>query len=323
MMRETVGPGRARQAHLADLSDVALLKRLKKSKGWLHALCVRLFEEQGLAVVPGAAFQVRAVDATTVKEPGPSGSPWRLHYSGQGLPSRDVQLLRPADGNRAVPGRPHASENRWRSSRSAPGDHVIWRRPRLFDLRAPAFATWPTVGRAADCVVSIPGRVPLRTAGGRPFATCWPPCRRSRVRARSAPGRPWSRRRATTAGPACDVAGRVCVLRKSAEAIRPGAPENDRRDAARRRLCNQVRNGAATLRFAPRVRDPSSRPFPSRPFPPSDVLPSGIACAGRSNCSGQALQVAGASWGTCRSTPTTAPRRGSTASCSWRCWSRS
>ena len=83
-LRETVV--RARQAHLADLSDVALLKRLKKSKGWLHALCVRLFEEQGLAVVPGGAFQVRAVDATTVKEPGPSGSLWRLHYS-VGLPS--------------------------------------------------------------------------------------------------------------------------------------------------------------------------------------------------------------------------------------------
>ena len=35
-LRETVV--RARQARLADLSDVALLKRLKKSKGWLHAL---------------------------------------------------------------------------------------------------------------------------------------------------------------------------------------------------------------------------------------------------------------------------------------------
>ena len=83
-LRETAV--RARQAHLANLSDVALLKRLRKSKGWLHALCVRLFEEQGLAVVPGGAFQVRAVDATMVKEPGPSGSLWRLHYS-VGLPS--------------------------------------------------------------------------------------------------------------------------------------------------------------------------------------------------------------------------------------------
>ena len=98
-LRETVV--RARQAHLADLSDVALLKRLKKSKGWLHALCVRLFEEQGLAVVPGGAYQIRAVDATTVKEPGPSGSLWRLHYS-VGLPSltclMSFQLCRAGDG---------------------------------------------------------------------------------------------------------------------------------------------------------------------------------------------------------------------------------
>ena len=34
-LRETVG--RARHAHLADLSDVALLKRLRKSRDWLYA----------------------------------------------------------------------------------------------------------------------------------------------------------------------------------------------------------------------------------------------------------------------------------------------
>ena len=39
-LRETAV--RARQAQLADLSDVALLKRLKKSSEWLRALCVRL-----------------------------------------------------------------------------------------------------------------------------------------------------------------------------------------------------------------------------------------------------------------------------------------
>ena len=37
-LRETVV--RARQANLADLSDVALLKRLRKSRDWLYALCV-------------------------------------------------------------------------------------------------------------------------------------------------------------------------------------------------------------------------------------------------------------------------------------------
>src|SRR5579864_2870659 len=43
-LRETAV--RARAAKLADLSDVAVLKRLRKSRDWLHALCRRLLEEQ-------------------------------------------------------------------------------------------------------------------------------------------------------------------------------------------------------------------------------------------------------------------------------------
>ena len=45
-LRETAV--RARQAGLADLSDVALLKRLRKAKGWLNELCLGLFAERGL-----------------------------------------------------------------------------------------------------------------------------------------------------------------------------------------------------------------------------------------------------------------------------------
>ena len=78
-LRETVV--RARKANLADLSDVALLKRLKKSKHWLYSLCVELFREHGIAVSSGGGLQVRAFDATTVKEPGKTGSLWRIHYS--------------------------------------------------------------------------------------------------------------------------------------------------------------------------------------------------------------------------------------------------
>jgi len=46
-LRETVV--RAREAHLAELSDVALLKRLRKSEEWLYELCRGLFEEANLA----------------------------------------------------------------------------------------------------------------------------------------------------------------------------------------------------------------------------------------------------------------------------------
>ena len=72
---------RARQANLAELSAVALWNRLKKSQAWLRALCVELFRERGLELSASAGLQVRAIDATTVKEPGKTGSLWRVHYS--------------------------------------------------------------------------------------------------------------------------------------------------------------------------------------------------------------------------------------------------
>ena len=78
-LRETVV--RARQARLADLSAVALFKRLRKSRAWLHAMCMALFQEHGVAVSEEAALQMRAFDATVISEPGRTGSLWRLHYS--------------------------------------------------------------------------------------------------------------------------------------------------------------------------------------------------------------------------------------------------
>ena len=65
---------RARQAELAELSAVALGKRLKKSKAWLHALCRELFQERGGALAAAGGLQMRAIDATTIKEPGKTGS---------------------------------------------------------------------------------------------------------------------------------------------------------------------------------------------------------------------------------------------------------
>lgn len=83
-MRETAT--RAKLAGLADISDVALLGRLRKAKDWLHNLCVALFEEQGFDLHNESDIQVRLFDATNVKEPGKTGSLWRIHYSVQ-LPS--------------------------------------------------------------------------------------------------------------------------------------------------------------------------------------------------------------------------------------------
>lgn len=78
-LRETAV--RAREAKLADLSDVALLKRLRKSKDWLHALCRRLLEEQATLTKRLPGLSLRLIDATVIREPGPTGSIWRIHYS--------------------------------------------------------------------------------------------------------------------------------------------------------------------------------------------------------------------------------------------------
>jgi hypothetical protein len=68
---------------LADLSDVALLKRLRKGKDWLYELCRGLFAERGLKAPDNQGGGLRLMDATVVKEPGQTGSQWRIHYSFQ------------------------------------------------------------------------------------------------------------------------------------------------------------------------------------------------------------------------------------------------
>jgi len=75
---------RATAQGLAKLSDVALLKRLRSSEGFLRELSRRLFSDSrfgGGALPLLAGHRLRAVDATTVKEPGSTGTDWRVHYS--------------------------------------------------------------------------------------------------------------------------------------------------------------------------------------------------------------------------------------------------
>lgn len=72
---------RAKESGLADMSDVALMKRLKKCGSWLRALCMSLLHERGACAVSPKGIRFRFFDATHVKEPGQTGSQWRIHYS--------------------------------------------------------------------------------------------------------------------------------------------------------------------------------------------------------------------------------------------------
>lgn len=75
---------RARELGLADISGVALFKRLRRAELWLGDLCRHLLSEQqrrlGRCVWP-SPYRVRVVDGTDVQEPGSTGSDWRIHYS--------------------------------------------------------------------------------------------------------------------------------------------------------------------------------------------------------------------------------------------------
>src|SRR5574337_858606 len=72
----------AKQAGLAQISNVGLMKRLRRSEEWLRWLCTELVVENGVQM-PGSSGDgiVRLVDGTIVKEPGRTGSQWRILYS--------------------------------------------------------------------------------------------------------------------------------------------------------------------------------------------------------------------------------------------------
>ncbi len=68
---------RAKRGGIADVSDVAILKRLRASEDWLQYLAASLTAPND---IPTSRFRVCAVDATVITEPGSSGTDWRLHY---------------------------------------------------------------------------------------------------------------------------------------------------------------------------------------------------------------------------------------------------
>lgn len=72
----------AKAAGWASMSDVALLKRLRLCEGWLQAMCAGLLAESGLSLPPAhRGLRMRLVDSTIIKEPGDTGSQWRVLYS--------------------------------------------------------------------------------------------------------------------------------------------------------------------------------------------------------------------------------------------------
>jgi len=65
---------------LADISDVALLKRLRSASDWLGFLVGRkLADRAKCRNISGPATRLRVVDATVVNGPNSNGTEWRVH----------------------------------------------------------------------------------------------------------------------------------------------------------------------------------------------------------------------------------------------------
>jgi len=244
-LRETVV--RARKAGLADLSDVALLKRLKKSKEWLHAMCVVLFQEQDIAVSSLDAFQVRAFDATTVKEPGKTGSLWRIHYS-VCLPSLtcDFFKLTETEGQ--------GSGESFMQFPVQAGDYILGDR---------GYSTANGIAYVFqnDAYVTVrvnTASLPLYDSRGRDCSLL----KAVTSIKRAGTARSW---KVTVKAESLCVAGRLCVIRKSREAIEL-AQAKAKKDAARKG--REIK--PETLEYAKYVILFTT--FPETDFPLCDVL---------------------------------------------------
>ena len=216
---------RARASGLARLSDVAVLKRLRKSSDWLRGLCASLLRERFGAPAVGG-LEVRAFDATTVREPGPTGSQWRVHYS-VSLPSLRCDFFE------VTPARGVGNGERFTRFPVGAGDYILADRgyataPGLRHVSAAG--GWVTVrvntgalvlhgpdGAPFDLLAAVSGLTSAGTVGAWPVSVGGPPA----------------------------VQGRLCAVRKSVEAARR-ARKRVRREA--RRQGNKVK--PETLAYA-------------------------------------------------------------------------
>ena len=209
-LRETAV--RAKAAGLAEVSDVTLMNRLQQAEGWLHHLCQALLAESGVRWCgPQPRRHLRAVDGTVIKEPGPTGSAWRLHYSLR-LPELtcDHLLITPTRGG-------NTAENLERFP-VARGDIILADRGYCHPAGVARIAR-----RGADVIVRLNSSVPLFGADDRPFALL------PELRTLSTAGsvRQW---RVGMHDGGQGVAGRLCAVRKSQQAIAAAQRKLDQRE---------------------------------------------------------------------------------------------
>ena len=218
-LRETAV--RARRSGLAEVSDVALLLRLRKVQRWWRQLCVGLLQESGWSVgADPRHWNLRAVDGTLVKEPGRTGAQWRIHYSLR-LPSLEC------DSFEMTAARGPGTGEKLERLAVAPGDLIL--ADRGFCRPAGVAAV---VHRGAALILRLhSSSLPLyRAEDGQPVVLL------EHIRQLTQPGQigEWS---VQVRSPEGAIAGRLCALRKS---------EQEAARAERRVVRKAQKNGKTT-----------------------------------------------------------------------------
>ena len=224
---------------MATISDVGLLKRLRRSEDWLHWLCTQLVLENGVHMPeqrgPGA---VRIVDGTIVKEPGKTGSQWRILYSLR-LPDLRCDYFDLTATTGAGTGESFA--------RLPVAKHDLI----LADAgySSAAGIEW-VVSQGGDVLVRVnPHSLPLQQKRSRDFDLL----SRLQTLKTAGAGGEWR-----VSLPDTTIEGRVCALRKSEEAIQQAHRRIERRASKR-----QTKTKPETWEYAKYVAvfttDPSTR----------------------------------------------------------------
>ena len=155
-LRQTVA--RAAVLGWAQLSDVALLKRLRASVNWLEYLCSEVWDRPGLPW-PSEGWVAertwRVIDASGVQQPNSKGTDWRVHYSIR-LPSLACDFVSVTD---------QRGGERLQRLPVHTGDVVL--ADRGYSHRAGV--AW-VLARQADIIVRHqPSSFPLLDRGGKPW----------------------------------------------------------------------------------------------------------------------------------------------------------
>lgn len=209
---------RASSGGLAQVSSVAIWKRLRHSGEWLRWMSQELMSQwvadKSRRALP-ARYRIRLVDGSAISEPGSTGSDWRIHYA------VDLRTLR-CDFVEVTD--IHEGGESFSRFPVVAGDLLL--ADRVYATRR---GLRHVVEHGADAIVRLPlTNLPLQTGDGKPFALLK---RLRQVRmGKAGDWTCWTRPEEQDEPP---IRVRVCALKRSASAAQK-AREKLRQKASRK-----------------------------------------------------------------------------------------